>query len=189
MERIRIYVCLALTLVAGVILAMNMVKVASSSVAKKKKAPLSNREKMGIYFLALIAATLHCLFSKNILAIILGAILLIGCFIAADTKKKLRSAKIMFLAGLPALVAIIVDVIFDLFAKNWKSLVWLLVPVAFCLFLRFYGQMGMEKVEKPEKEKEETEFVLDFGLPLALTVIFTAGIIAAIVFMSSKGVI
>ena len=182
MEKWKTLISLALVLIVGIALAKCAIEYASLNLERKKRPELTGREKMLLWVVPLVFAGVHILFGNVALSVILAVILVSGCFIAANAKKKGMAANAMLLLGLPASVAIIVNIIFALVAngKVSKDFLWLIAPLVFWLFLSVYGRIGAAK--KPGKKLK-----LDFIGPLAATVVLAA--VAVGLFIYSKGVI
>ena len=188
MSNWRIWVNLALVLLAGTNLVLFFIDSIESKLSKKKRKALSSKEKAIFWLVGLVLSALQIIvFGNGILTAILVALLLVGFFLELKTKT-------ILVLLLPATVGIIANVIFATIAdfNKGKSLYWLVAPAAFYLILWFYSQMEKENAAKsagkaaPAKPAKKN---FDFVLPLALTVVFAVGIVGIVVFMNSKGVI
>lgn len=181
------WVNLALVLLTGANLVLFCIYSIEENLSKRKKKALSSKEKAIFWLVGLALSALQIIiFGNSVLTAILVALLLVGFFLEPK-------AKTIMVLSLPAVVGIIANVIFATIAdfNKGKSLYWLIAPAVFYLILWFYSQTEKEETAPAGKAKpaKPAKKNFDFVLPLALTVVFAAGIVGIVVFMNSKGVI
>ncbi len=183
MVRTTIIIELLVLLIAGYL----VTGVAIATLKRKELLPKKKGGVSRIFWLVGLFAAALCL-NNTLAAIILGLCLALTAIslLMIDTEKEKRLAiGLGRLLGVPGTIGIVANVIISIVATGLgkgKMLYWLIAPAFYYLVLAIAGH---ELRSEEPKKKEKT----DFGLPLALTVIFAAGIVAIIVFMNTKGVI
>lgn len=141
---------------------------------------LKTKLKRSILQFAGLALSALCLYN-GVATAVLALLLVSNVFLYWKLRKQGKenlAYTITRILGIPATVAIIINTVVLLKNNHGpKSLLWFVGPLIFFLALSNTGR---------ESGKNKN---YDFVLPLAVTVVFTAVIVATIVFANSKGVI